>query len=69
MLCGLQLSAEANVVYSFPLALQDFLAFSDLYVKFLEEGRPQKDPQAIGRHKNLVTLLEKHHTMRQKIVW
>lgn len=61
--------AEANVVNGFLPGLKDFLLSSDLYVKFLEEGRPHRDPQAIGQHKSLMILLEKHHTMCQKILW
>lgn len=60
---------EANMVNSFQPGLKDFLLSSDLYVKFLEEGGPHKGPQAIGWHKSLVILLEKHHTMCQKILW
>lgn len=40
--------AEANMVNSFLPGLRDFLLSSDLYVKFLEEDRPHRDPQAIG---------------------
>lgn len=36
------------MVNSFPPGLKDFLLSSDLYVKFLEEGRPHKDPQVTG---------------------